>query len=44
MSRRDWKVLVQDVLDAVAQIDACVLGMTFETFEDDSKTVDAVTA
>ena len=42
MSRRDWRVLVQDVLDAIAQIDIYVRGMTIEAFEDDSKTVDAV--
>lgn len=42
MSRREWQVLVGDILDAVGRIEQYTAGMVFEGFEDDSRTIDAV--
>lgn len=42
MSHRNWTQLVRDILDAVATIEGYVEGMSFDEFEDDNKTVDAV--
>ena len=40
--KRDWKLRIKDILDAINQIRAYTLGMTFEQFSSDRKTVDAV--
>ena len=42
MPPRDWRMRVEDVLDAIAQIQAYVAGMTFDAFQADRKTIDAV--
>ena len=42
MSKRDAKLLLSDILDAVEKIKKYTLGLTFETFIADSKTLDAV--
>ena len=42
MSPRDWKYLVDDILDAIDKIRDYVADMPFEEFEDDFKTIDAV--
>jgi uncharacterized protein with HEPN domain len=39
---REWRLRVEDILDAVAKIERYVSGQTFEQFQADSKTVDAV--
>ena len=42
MSSRDWKLRVEDVLEAIARIERYVEGMTIDDFSDDEKTIDAV--
>jgi uncharacterized protein with HEPN domain len=39
---REWRLRVADILEAVARIERYVEGLTFEQFEADQKTVDAV--
>jgi uncharacterized protein with HEPN domain len=38
---REWRLRVEDVLDAIARIQQYVEGLTFEEFQADQKTVDA---
>ncbi len=42
MPRREWRLRVEDILDAIARIQRYVEGLTFEQFLADQKTVDAV--
>ena len=42
MSSRSWRDYIQDILDAVAEIQAFTAGMDFEHFRSDLKTVRAV--
>jgi uncharacterized protein with HEPN domain len=42
MSRRDAKLLIADILEAIAKIKLYTQSHTFETFIRDSKTIDAV--
>ncbi len=39
---RDFQVYVEDIIDAVNNIDAYTMGLTYEGFVGDRKTVDAV--
>jgi uncharacterized protein with HEPN domain len=39
---RDWKMRIQDMLDAIAKIQSYTAGMDYSTFQADEKTVDAV--
>jgi uncharacterized protein with HEPN domain len=39
---REWRLRVDDVLEAIARIERYVEGLTFEQFQADQKTVDAV--
>jgi len=39
---RDWRLRLQDILEAVEKILRYTRGMSFEEFEGDEKTVDAV--
>jgi uncharacterized protein with HEPN domain len=39
---REWRLRVTDILDAIARIQQYVAGFTFEQFQADQKTVDAV--
>ena len=39
---RDTSVYLQDILQAIAHIDAYITNMTFDAFETDTKTQDAV--
>jgi uncharacterized protein with HEPN domain len=39
---REWRLRVTDILDAIARIQQYVEGFTFEQFQADQKTVDAV--
>ena len=43
MPPRDWKLRVEDILQAIAEIQSFTYGMTFENFQADTKTVRAVT-
>ncbi len=42
MSKRDTHLLLNDILDAIEKIKRYTLGLTYETFIEDSKTLDAV--
>ena len=42
MSRRPWTDRLQDILEAVAEIQAFVEGMDFKAFRSDAKTIKAV--
>lgn len=42
MPPREWRLRVEDILDAIARIQQYVEGLTFEEFQADQKTVDAV--
>ncbi len=40
--RRDYRLFIKDILDAIEKIEEFVAGMDFEEFKDDDKTVSAV--
>lgn len=40
--KRDYKILIQDVLSAIDSINLFIEGMSFELFKDDDKTSSAV--
>ena len=42
MPHRGWRLRVEDILDAIGRIERYVEGLTFEQFQSDEKTVDAV--
>lgn len=42
MPRREWRLRVEDILDAIARIERYIEGLSFEQFQADQKTVDAV--
>ena len=44
MSSRPWQQWVQDMLDAIAEIEQFCAGMTFDNFSADRKTLKAVSA
>jgi uncharacterized protein with HEPN domain len=44
MSSRIWQHRIQDILDAITEIQSFVAGETFEQFTTDPKTLKAVTA
>jgi Ribonuclease HepT-like len=39
---REWRLRVEDILEAIAKIEQYVSGLSFEQFQADQKTVDAV--
>ena len=42
MPPRSWRVRIEDILDAIDNIEHYVAGLDFDAFEADRKTVDAV--
>lgn len=42
MPPREWRLRVEDILEAIARIERYVEGLSFEQFQADQKTVDAV--
>ena len=42
MPPREWRLRVEDILEAIAKIQRYVSGLSFEQFQADQKTVDAV--
>ena len=42
MPPRDWRLRVEDILDAAGRIDEYIVGLDFARFQADRKTVDAV--
>lgn len=43
MSKRDWKLFVEDILECIAKIERYIKDVRFENFEADDKTIDAMT-
>jgi len=39
---RDYKIFLEDILDAIQKINVYTAGLSFEKFKNDSKTLDAV--
>ena len=42
MPPREWRLRVEDILEAIAKIERYVSGLSFDQFQADPKTVDAV--
>lgn len=42
MPPRDWRIRITDILEAIARIELYVLDLSFEEFERDTRTFDAV--
>jgi uncharacterized protein with HEPN domain len=42
MPSREWKLHIEDIIEAIEKIQSYTAGMTLATFTDDSKTIDAV--
>jgi len=42
MSKREWRLFVEDILESIELIEDYVRGMDFDDFRKDRKTVDAV--
>ena len=42
MREKDFRLYVQDILEAIGRIDQYLAGLTFEQFSKDIKTIDAV--
>ena len=42
MSKREHFLLIQDMLESIQKIKSYTLGMTWEDFQNDDKTIDAV--
>jgi uncharacterized protein with HEPN domain len=42
LPRREWRLRVEDILEAIARIERYTQGLTFEQFQADQKTADAV--
>ncbi len=42
MPPREWKLRVEDMLEAIARVERYTEGMSLQAFRDDQKTIDAV--
>ena len=42
MSKREWKLFLEDILESMSLIEEYVKGMSFDDFKEDRKTIDAV--
>ncbi|HSE83196.1 MAG TPA: DUF86 domain-containing protein [Thermodesulfobacteriota bacterium] len=42
MSKREWKLFVEDILESIELIEKYVENMQFDNFKNDRKTIDAV--
>lgn len=42
MSKREWKLFLEDILESMGLIEEYVKGMSFDDFKEDRKTIDAV--
>ena len=42
MPPRNWRIRIQDILGAISKIERYTAGLSFESFAEDEKTVDAV--
>jgi len=42
MSKRDWKILFEDIIESINKIEEYTLGLSFEDFEENNLITDAV--
>lgn len=42
MSKRDWKILLEDIIESIDKIEKYTAGMSFEEFETNNLIIDAV--
>ena len=42
MSKREWKLFVEDILESIELIESYISNMNFDNFKNDRKTIDAV--
>ena len=42
MSKREWKLFIEDILESIGLVEEYVANMNFEDFKNDRKTIDAV--
>ncbi len=42
MSKRDWKLFVEDILGCIGKIEEYIGGVGYENFKSDDRTIDAV--
>ena len=42
MSKRDWRILFEDIIESINKIEDYTKGLSFEDFAHSSKTIDAV--
>ncbi len=42
MSKREWKLFVEDILESIELIEEYVKDMVFDDFKEDRKTIDAI--
>ena len=42
MSKRDWKILFEDIIESINKIENCIKDVTFEDFAQSSLIIDAV--
>jgi len=42
MSKREWKLFIEDILESIELIESYVANMNFDDFTNDRKTIDAV--
>ena len=42
MSKREWKLFIEDILESIRLVEEYVANMNFEDFKNDRKTIDAV--
>ncbi|MEA2104908.1 MAG: DUF86 domain-containing protein [Candidatus Cloacimonadota bacterium] len=42
MSKREYRLFIDDIIESIELIDEYILGMDFEKFKNDRKTIDAV--
>ena len=42
MSKRDWRLFIEDILECIGKIEKYIENMEFDNYEKDNKTIDAV--
>lgn len=42
MSKRDWRLFIEDILESIGLIETYIKDMDFDDFRNDRKTIDAV--
>lgn len=42
MSKREWRLFIEDILESIEKIETYIRNMDFENFKKDDRTIDAV--